>query len=152
LNTSGVSSSSWAARHLTYTHGYGTIVAPANAKEPSGEPSFVSRDLPYTTEYEELELEQPAIYFGEEQSGYKVVGSRQRELHYQDEESTQYTEYAGADGVRLDNIFKRAAFALRFADGNPLISDQITPSSRILYMRDVRERVEALAPFLRYDA
>src|SRR3546814_8071413 len=63
---------------------------------------------------------------------------------------TQYTEYDGADGVRLDNIFKRAAFALRFADGNPLISNQITGDSKILYMRDIRERVEALAPFLHF--
>ncbi|HEY9558621.1 MAG TPA: UPF0182 family protein, partial [Acidimicrobiales bacterium] len=152
LNTSGISSDSWAAKHLTYTHGYGTIVAPANAKEPSGEPKFVARDLPYSTQYPELELDQPAIYFGENQSGYKVVSSRQRELHYQDDESTQYTEYDGADGVRLDNIFKRAAFALRFADGNPLISNQITGDSKILYMRDIRERVEALAPFLHFDA
>lgn len=152
LNKSGISSSSWAARQLTYTHGYGAIVAPANAKEPGGEPSFVSRDLPYQTEFEELELDQPAIYFGENQSGYVVVGSKQRELDYQDEDSTAYTAYEGADGVRLDNIVKRAAFALRFGDGNPLISNQITSSSKILYIRDIKERVQALAPFLSYDA
>jgi hypothetical protein len=152
LNKSGISSSSWAARHLTYTHGYGTIVAPANAKEPSGEPSFVASDLPYDTDFEELELTQPAVYFGEEQSGYVVVGSKQRELNYQSEEQTEYTEYEGADGVRLDNIIKRAAFALRFGDGNPLISSQITSDSKILYIRDIRERVESLAPFLHYDA
>ncbi len=152
LNKDGVSSTSWSARHLTYTHGYGAIVAPANAKEPSGEPSFIAEDLPYSTEFEELALTQPAIYFGEELSGYVVVNSKQRELAYQDEDSTQYTQYSGEDGVRLDNIVKRAAFALRFGDANPLISDQITGSSKMLYIRDVRERVEALAPFLHYDA
>jgi uncharacterized protein len=152
LNTANVPSSSWAARHLTYTHGYGAIVAPANAKEPSGEPSFISRDIPYATDDEALELTQPAVYFGENLSRYVVVGSKQQELSYQDDESTQYDEYEGADGVRLNNIVRRAAFALRFGDPNPLISNQITGDSKILLIRDIRERAEAVAPFLHYDA
>ena len=54
--------------------------------------------------------------------------------------------------MTLDNPLKRAAFALRFGDVNPLISDQLTGSSKILYIRDIKERVSALAPFLHYDA
>jgi uncharacterized membrane protein (UPF0182 family) len=152
LNTAGVRNTSWAARHLTYTHGYGAIVAPANAKEPSGEPSFVARDVPYTTQDASLKLTQPAVYFGENLSQYVVVGSKQRELSFQDDKSTQYAAYEGADGVKLNSILRRAAFALRFGDANPLISDQITGSSRILMIRDIRERAQALAPFLHYDA
>jgi uncharacterized membrane protein (UPF0182 family) len=152
LNTSNVPRTSWAARYLTYTHGYGAIVAPANAKQPSGEPSFVARDIPYATQAKELELTQPAVYFGENLSGYVVTGTKQRELSYQDNETTRYAAYKGADGVKLDNIVRRAAFALRFGDANPLISDQITGSSKILLIRDIRERVQALAPFLRYDS
>jgi uncharacterized membrane protein (UPF0182 family) len=41
---------------------------------------------------------------------------------------------------------------LRFGDVNPLISDQLTGDSRILYIRDIRERVSTLAPFLHFDA
>ncbi len=152
LNTGNVPQSSWSAKHLTYTHGYGAIVAPANAKEPSGEPSFVASDVPYTTDQESLELTQPAVYFGENLSRYVITGSKQRELSFQDDESTQYAEYEGADGVRLSNVIRRAAFALRFGDVNPLISDQVTSESNLLMVRDVRERAEALAPFLHYDA
>ncbi|MGH9274712.1 MAG: UPF0182 family protein, partial [Acidimicrobiales bacterium] len=151
LNTGNVPQTSWAARHLTYTHGYGAIVAPANAKEPSGEPKFVASDVPYTTSDASLELTQPAVYFGENLSRYVVVGSKQRELSFQNDESTQYAAYEGEDGVKLNNILRRAAFALRFGDANPLISDQITGSSKILMIRDIRERAEALAPFLHYD-
>ncbi len=39
LNTANVPRDTWAAKHLTYTHGYGAVVAPANAKESSGEPN-----------------------------------------------------------------------------------------------------------------
>ncbi len=152
LNTGNVPRDSWAAKHLIYTHGYGAVVAPANAKTTNGEPNFIARDVPYTADAPELELTQPAVYFGENLADYVVVDSKQRELNYQDDESTQYAAYEGKDGVRLDNIFKRAAFALRFGDVNPLISDQLTGGSRILYIRDIKERVEALAPFLHYDA
>jgi uncharacterized membrane protein (UPF0182 family) len=152
LNTSNVPRTSWAARHLTYTHGYGAIVAPANAKEASGEPSFIAQDVPYATDAPSLELEQPAVYFGENLSRYVITASKQRELSYQDDEETHYAAYEGTDGVALDSIVRRAAFALRFGDANPLISDQITGDSKILLVRDIRERARALAPFLSYDA
>lgn len=152
LNTANVPRDTWAAKHLTYTHGYGVIVAPANAKEASGEPSFIAKDVPYVSEVDELALTQPAVYFGEGLSGYVVTGSKQQELSFQEDEETQYAAYDGPDGVTLDNPLKRAAFALRFGDVNPLISDQLTGSSRILYIRDIKERVSALAPFLHYDA
>ena len=152
LNTGNLPRDTWTARHLTYTHGYGMVVAPANAKETTGEPVFVGKDVPYDTDAESLRLEQPSVYFGERLSQYVVVGTKQRELNFQDDTGTQFASYDGADGVPMDNIVKRAAFALRFGDLNPLISDQLTGSSKILYIRDIRERVEALAPFLHYDA
>jgi len=152
LNTANVPRKTWAAEHLTYTHGYGAVVAPANAKASSGEPSFVARDVPYASDVSELKLEQPAIYFGENLSQYVVTGTKQQELNFQEDEGTQYAAYEGEDGVALDNVFKKAAFALRFGDLNPLISDQLTGDSKMLYIRDIKERVSALAPFLHYDA
>ena len=152
LNSEGIPRKSWAAEHLTYTHGYGAIVAPANEKEPSGEPAFVAEDIPYRASAEELELTQPAVYFGEDLGGYVVVDTKQRELNFEDEDETKYTTYEGDDGVVLDNVIKKAAFALRFGDVNPLISDQLKGSSRVLYIRDIRDRVQALAPFLDLDA
>jgi uncharacterized protein len=152
LNSGNVPQQSWAGRHLAYTHGYGAIVAPANAKEPSGEPSFVARDVPYVSEEPSLELEEPSVYFGEELSSYVIVGTKVQEVHYQGEDGTEYTEYDGEDGVRLDNIVKKAAFALRFGAPNLLISNQLTDDSQILYIRDIRERAEKLAPFLHFDA
>ncbi|MEQ1787292.1 MAG: UPF0182 family protein [Acidimicrobiales bacterium] len=152
LNTGNVPRDSWAAKHLIYTHGYGAVVAPANAKTTNGEPNFIAKEVPYTASAPELALSQPAVYFGEELSEYVVVDTKQRELNYQDDESTQYAAYEGEDGVALDNVLKRAAFALRFGDLNPLISDQLTDDSKMLYIRDIKERVQALAPFLHYDA
>ena len=52
----------------------------------------------------------------------------------------------------MGSFFRRAAFALRFGDINPLISNFITGESKILYLRDLSERVRLLAPFLDFDA
>ena len=52
----------------------------------------------------------------------------------------------------MSSTLRRAAFALRFGEYNLLGSGLITKDSRILYIRDVRERVQMLAPFLDFDA
>src|SRR5918994_502384 len=85
--------------------------------------------------------------------GYAIVGAKQREFDYPREGRTDATtRYTGDDGVALDNPIRRAAFALRFGDINPLISGQIDGDTKVVYVRDVKDRVEKLAPFLDFDA
>jgi uncharacterized membrane protein (UPF0182 family) len=152
LETGETPQSSWEARHLTYTHGYGAVAAPSNAKDANGRPSFLLNDVPPESDQPALKIDQPGIYIGENQGGYKIVNSDRREIDFQGEKDTQLTQYKGKDGVGIGNYLRRAAFALRFADFNMLISGNITSESKILMQRDIRERVEQLAPFLEFDA
>jgi uncharacterized membrane protein (UPF0182 family) len=152
LNTSGVPQSSWEARHLTYTHGYGAVAAPSNAKDEDGRPSLLLRDIPPRYSDDALKLDQPGVYVGENLSGYVIVNSARKELDFSGKNGTRLTQYKGKDGVKVGNYLRRAAFALRFGDINPLISSSIKSGSKILLVRDVRERVKALAPFLSFDA
>ena len=64
----------------------------------------------------------------------------------------QTSSYSGDGGVKMSSGLRRAAFALRFGEYNLLGSGLINKDSRILYIRDVRERVQTLAPFLDFDA
>jgi uncharacterized membrane protein (UPF0182 family) len=152
LNTGGVPQSSWEARHLTYTHGYGAVAAPSNAKDEDGRPSLLLRDIPPRYTDDSLALDQPAVYIGENLSGYVIVNSGRKEIDFQGQNGTRLTQYKGKDGVKVGNYLRRAAFALRFGDINPLISGNVKSGSKILLVRDVRERVKALAPFLSFDA
>jgi uncharacterized membrane protein (UPF0182 family) len=152
LQTSQVPQSSWEARHLTYTHGYGVVAALGNAKDTNGRPSFLAEDIPTKTTTPTLDVTQPKVYFGEGQSGYVVVNTKRQEIDYEANSGTQFTTYTGTDGIGVGSILRKAAFALRFGDINPLISSNITGSSRILIKRDVRDRVQSLAPFLSFDA
>lgn len=151
LNSSDLPSQSWVNRHLSYTHGFGALVAPANAVTSAGQPSFTLKDIPPSGV---PELKQPRIYYGENTGGYAVVRTKQREIDFQDQQTgtTRFSTYNGKGGVPLSSFFRRAAFALRFADINMLISGLITPESRAIFIRDIGDRVRTAAPFLRYDA
>src|SRR4029079_12245083 len=74
------------------------------------------------------------------------------EIDYEDANGNNVlTAYSGKDGISVSSWLRRAAFALRFYDFNPLVSGNITGSSRILINRDIYSRVRAIAPFLSWD-
>ncbi len=116
------------------------LVSPVSRR--SGTPVFIAKDVPYKTEVPSLELEQPQVYFGERLDGYVVVGTKRPGDQLPRADRTEYTEYDGDDGVQPRRFVKRAAFALRFAEPNLLISNQVTSESKVLYIRDIRERAE----------
>lgn len=151
LDTSGVPASSWEARHTVYTHGYGVVLASGTSKTEDGRPVFALEQVP-VQENTDLSVETPQIYFSEGLDGYVVTGTDRPELDFQIADETRTTEYDGRDGVSVGSLLRRVAFGLRFGDYNPVISGLIGDGSKIHYIRDVRERVETLAPFLNFDA
>lgn len=136
---------SWENEHLAYTHGSGIVASAANAKTSSGEPLLVP---------EVADLEESRIYFGKQKAGYVIVNTEVGEIDGRTGEGTS-KGYEGADGIQLGSgiggFLRKSAFAIRFADINPLVSGNITGKSRVLLARDVSTRVEALAPFLAWD-
>ncbi|MGD9705840.1 MAG: UPF0182 family protein, partial [Acidimicrobiia bacterium] len=60
--------------------------------------------------------------------------------------------YTGSGGVELSSRLRRAAFWLHFGEYNLFGSKLVNEGSRIIYVRDVRERITKLAPFLQLDA
>jgi uncharacterized protein len=139
---------------LQYTHGFGATLSPATetgVNPQDGTPNFLLNDIP-PQGVPPLD-KQPRVYYGEALSGYVIAKSQQQELDYQDKLGKNVaTSYTGTGGVPMGSIFRRIAFALRFGDLNPVISGQVTPTSRIMYVRDIQARVQKAAPFLHYDS
>ncbi|MGC1511333.1 MAG: UPF0182 family protein [Acidimicrobiales bacterium] len=153
LKTEGVPQKSWEAQHLTFTHGYGAVAAPSNSNTSNGRPNLLLQDIPLRSGDPVLEIDKPGVYVGEGLDSYVVVNTDRREIDFQDRKNeTSFTQYDGADGVGIGSIVRKAAFALRFSDYRPLISGNLRSSSKILYIRDVRERVKTAAPFLAIDS
>jgi uncharacterized membrane protein (UPF0182 family) len=154
LNPDRLPRDNWVNRHLAYTHGYGAIVAPANAATDDGKPAYSLKDLPPTGS---PALEQARIYVGEQgdqagASDYAIVGTKQPEIDYQDADGKDVTSsYSGRSGVELGSGLRRLAFAMRYREVNVITSPLITDKSKVLYVRGVKERVRKVAPFLTLD-
>ena len=135
----------WVNQHLQYTHGYGVAMSPATGFTPGeGRPEFFIQDIPIQGK---LAVSQPEVYYGEAPGEFAIVNGGLREVN----PAADFAGYDGTGGVPLSSWWRRAVFALRFRDINLLLSDQITEDSRIQYRRQVQERVQTLAPFLKLD-
>ncbi len=140
----------WINEHLVYTHGYGAVVGPVNRVTREGLPEFFVKDIP-PADTGSLRITRPEVYYGELANAYVLVKMRAPELNYPQGDQNVYTTYAGAGGVSIGSLWRRLAFAARFAEIKMLLSDDFTAESRILYQRQVAERVRKIAPFLRVD-
>ena len=141
---------SWVAQRLSYTHGYGVAMSPVTEFTPEGRPEFILKDIPPQGP---IEVTQPEIYYGERSGSYVIVGTNTQEFDYPTEQDTpEFTTYEGAGGVALSSFLRKVAFAWRMADFNILISGEITSESKILYFRQLQDRVQRLAPFLSLDS
>ena len=158
----------------TFAYGYGVCVAPVNEFVGEGLPKLWVKDLPIKSDYRELDVKYPQIYYGEMIRNYMIVktdrdangGARSGETESPDDATADEIPewkrhvYDGNGGVPLGGWFRRLCFALRFDFFPILISEKLTPESRIMFRRKigtrrdkrlVSDRVSYIAPFLNYD-
>jgi len=155
LEPARVPNQTWVNLHLAYTHGYGLSLVPVDEVDATGtgQPVFWVGDIPVISRPPfDVEITQPRIYFGEGAGDrYVIVGTKADEFDYPVGAENARTAYSGADGVPIGSRLRRLAFAMRFGDSEILVSEALTPESRLLMVRDVVDRVRALAPFLVLD-
>jgi uncharacterized membrane protein (UPF0182 family) len=141
----------WINEHLTYTHGYGLVVGPVNRISPEGLPEFFIQDIPPAVAGGMPKITRPEIYYGEIGNEYVFVRTRSQELDYPSGDQNVYTQYEGRGGIPVNSLLRKAAFAARFGALNLLLSNDLTPESRVMIYRDIGARVQEAAPFLKFD-
>ncbi|MFJ8581691.1 UPF0182 family protein [Micromonospora sp. NPDC093277] len=156
--------SNWINRHTVYTHGYGLVAAPAN-QVCNGVPYFVSGFLGEAAKEtqgcssasEQIPADQPRIYYGERMTAddYAIVGQTgDRNVEFDRPISTggeQYYTYTGEGGVKIGSFTRRLLYAIKEQESNFLLSEAVNKDSKLLYVRNPRDRVEKVAPFLTLD-
>ena len=146
------SSRNWINEKLIYTHGYGVTMNPVNGFTPEGLPTLVLSNMPVQSTIEGLTIKRPEIYFGELTNTDVYVKTRQREFNYPQGDTNNLTSYEGTGGIRLGGFLRRTLIALDRGDIAKLpFSDDVTSESRLLMRRNLRQRVQELAPFLTLD-
>ena len=146
------SARTWQNLHLAYTHGYGIVAVQVNTAATGGQPRFIVSG--FNPQDPPIEVKQPRVYFGEPPPNspeFVVANTAQGEYDAQTGGETSLFNYDGDGGVALSDIGRRLAFAVRFRDINLLISGNLKNDSRLMFNRDIRDRVEKAAPFLQWD-
>jgi uncharacterized membrane protein (UPF0182 family) len=150
LNAESLPKRTFINQHLTFTHGMGLTLGPVNEVTREGLPVLYIKNLPPVSTIS-IKVTRPQIYFGELTTDHVFVGTRQTEFDYPSGDANIYTRYKGAGGVRVGGFFRRALLAIRFGAINILLSQDINSDSRILYNRQVQDRVKTALPFLTFD-
>ncbi|MDT0531075.1 UPF0182 family protein [Micromonospora sp. DSM 115977] len=163
----------WINRHTVYTHGYGLVAAPGNRVVCGGQPFFVSGFLgdpqeqqkeqgqqtgeQCASQTEQIAAKQPRVYYGErmDASDYAIVGqsdpARKAEFDRPVGEGGESYTYTGEGGVEIGSFTRRLLYAIKEQESNFLLSDAVNDNSKLLYVRNPRDRVEKVAPFLTLD-
>jgi uncharacterized protein len=155
--------SNWQNKHTVYTHGYGFVAAPANRLVCTGLPFFVSGFLgeqdrtaseECASSTEQIPTSQPRIYYGEGMDEYAIVGKTgggDSEFDRPSGNTDAYFTYDGKGGITVGSYARRLLYAAHLRQANFLLSSVFNDNSKVLLVRQPRERVEKVAPFLSID-
>ena len=154
LNIEGLpqQAQTWVNQHITYTHGFGVAMSAVNQVTADGSPDFLVQDIPPVSTEPNLEIEQPRIYFGERGTDYSLVNTKEAEFDYPGAGGDVYTDgYGGSGGVPISPVLNRLAFSVRYGTIKFFTTSALKDDSRIIFRNNIRERIEAAAPFLALD-
>ena len=140
----------WLNLHVLFTHGNGVVMSPVTRKSPEGLPILYLQDIPPVATGGP-EVSEPRIYYGQASDTYALVKTSAKEFDYPKGKENVYAAYDGAGGVPIGSAARRSLFAWYFNDPNILLSSYLTDDTRILFRRNIADRVETIASFLRLD-
>lgn len=140
----------WQNEHLVYTHGYGMVMSNVSKVTTDGMPELLIKDVP-PTEAAGLKITRPELYFSEIGSDYVFVNTGTKEFDYPQGDTNKYATYTGAGGIKINSLWRKLLFTIRFSSLKILLSDSINDLSRVLYYRHIGERADRVAPFLGFD-
>jgi len=160
----------WVNLRLTFTHGYGVVMNPVNSVTTEGLPELFIKDIPPVSSID-VPIEQPAVYYGEQKftqqaaapgssggtrpvrstADYVLVNTNNPEFDYPTGDENKYVTYEGSGGIRMGSFFRRLLFAWGFRDINILLTGATTSESRIMFRRNIQERIKHIVPFLELD-
>lgn len=138
-------------RRFKYTHGYGLTLTDVSEFTPDGLPDLLIKDIPPKSRFADLKVDQPRIYYGELTDEYVVVNSAEQEFDYPSGEQNVYFDYTGKGGVPIANLWRKFIYSYKFGGIKFFLSSYPTPQSRIMFYRQIRNRIAKLAPFLLID-
>jgi uncharacterized membrane protein (UPF0182 family) len=151
LASASLPNRNWINEYLTFTHGVGLTLGPVNEVTTGGLPLLYVKDIPPSASVPSLKIDRPEIYFGEILNDRVYVKTSAKEFSYPAGEDNVFKNYEGEGGVHIGSKWRQALFSTRFGDLKLLLSDLLTSESRVLFNRNIRDRLAEIAPYLILD-
>ena len=156
LNQLGDARHLWVNSALTFTHGYGLVLAEASRITSTGLPELLVKSAPIEVLTPSIHVSKPEIYFSETSQEPVFVRTAQPEFNYPSTKndggsSEVNTRYEGRGGFPISSFGMRLVAAVAEGDGNIILTKSLTPESRMMIRRRVPERLNQLAGFLTWD-
>ncbi|NJS11888.1 MAG: UPF0182 family protein [Microcoleus sp. CSU_2_2] len=155
----------WVNEHLIYTHGYGFTLSPVNTVGVGGLPDYFVKDIGVDAGSGETALDitsdrirasipigHPRIYYGEVTDTDAIAPTKVKEFDYPSGEENVYNTYSGRGGIAIGPMWRRWLFAYHLKNWQIAFTRNFKPETKLLYRRNINQRVRAIAPFLRYDS
>jgi len=120
------------------------------AQNAAGPIQWFIQGIPPESDYG-LKIEEPAIYYGKGRYKPVIAPNESHEIDYSTGDTVKLTDYKGDGGVSISNLFRKLIFALYFNEDNIFFTAQTSNDSRILFRRNITERISTLTPFLLLD-
>ncbi len=142
-------SRNWGNRHLTYTHGYGAVMTSASQGRNNRIQWLISGIPPRSKQG--LNTEQPGVYYGLGNYTYAIAPNNANEIDYPKGLDNVLAHYSGEGGVKVGSLWKKLLFAYYFDDWDILTTTKTNPKSRILFRRNLTDKIKLVTPFLHLD-
>lgn len=139
----------WVNERLKYTHGYGVVMVPA-AQGGDEMLTWFIYGIPPQSDYG-FHIDQPAIYYGKAGYGPAIAPNDSGEIGYPVGDTFVISNYEGQGDVRINTFFRKFIFALYFREKDIFFTTKTNRQSRILFRRNIVERIQALTPFFVLD-
>jgi uncharacterized membrane protein (UPF0182 family) len=139
----------WINIHLQYTHGQGVVMIPA-AQAGDEFMTWFIKDIPAQSEFG-LPSGQSNIYFGLAEKPYVIVPNDAGEIGVTIGEDKLIVNYTGDGGVPINSLWRKLLFYIYFDDENIFFTAKTNNQSRILFRRNIIDRITHITPFLRLD-
>ena len=139
----------WINTHLQYTHGQGVAMIPAAQAGDEAMTWFI-KDIPPQSQFG-LSSDQTNIYYGLEDKPYAIVPNSVGEISSSAGDSENIVHYNGKGGIAVNSFWRKFILANYFKDRDIFFTTKTNKQSRILFRRNITERILHITPFLKLD-
>ncbi len=143
------SAQNWINLHLQYTHGQGVVMIPA-AQAGDEFMTWLIKDIPPRSDFG-LPVNRTSIYYGLEDKPYVIVPNDAGEIGSPVGDDEAIVHYDGNGGVPVNSLWRKLLFSMHFKDRNIFFTAKTNARSRLLFRRNILDRITHITPFLKLD-